>query len=192
MGSRAIIMALILMATQVRSDLSKDREQCAEQLISLATCLPYVGGDADAPTLDCCSGLETVLQKGKICLCLLVKDRDDPDLGLNINATLALNLPSACHAPANVSECPSLLHLAPNSTEAKIFYQARNSSTSGSISSAPVSSTHAPSSTGPSSVGRATSDGGSRGTITDWVSVKMAASAAFGWCLAAPILLNII
>jgi hypothetical protein len=52
-------------------------------------------------------------------LCVLVKDKDDPNLGIKINATLALSLPSVCGAThANVSHCPrtdchfiSFLHL---------------------------------------------------------------------------------
>ncbi|CAM8895544.1 unnamed protein product [Rhodiola kirilowii] len=184
----AIVLGLVFMVTDVRSDMAKDRELCADQLLGLASCLPYVGGGAKAPTLECCSGLKTLLQKGKICLCLLVKDRDDPDLGLKINASLALNLPSSCHAPANVSECPGMLHLAPNSTEAKIFYEAgskSSSSTNGSDTATPISSTLT------TSVARSTSDGGRKsGKIINW---NMASAAAFGWCFAAQVLLlNII
>ncbi|KAG8081030.1 hypothetical protein GUJ93_ZPchr0007g3206 [Zizania palustris] len=51
--------------------------------------------------------LKTVLQTSRKCLCVLVKDRDDPNLGLKINVTKALALPSLCNAPANISECPS-------------------------------------------------------------------------------------
>lgn len=92
-----------------RANIDKDKEECANQLVGLATCLPYVSGGAKAPTPDCCTGLKEVLDKSKKCLCVLVKDRDDPSLGLKINATLALSLPTLCHAPvnaANVSMCP--------------------------------------------------------------------------------------
>ncbi|KAF8396021.1 hypothetical protein HHK36_017633 [Tetracentron sinense] len=119
---------VLMMVGFVSSDLAKDREECANQLVGLATCLPYVGGDAKAPTLDCCTGLKQVLDKNKKCLCILVKDRNDPSLGLKINATLALSLPTACHAPSNVSECPALLHLAPNSPDAQVFKQFASSS----------------------------------------------------------------
>lgn len=103
----SIFLTLVVFGLIAKADdLSKDRDECGEQLLGLATCLPYVGGDEKAPTLDCCSGIKGVLQKSKICLCILVKDRNDPNLGLKINATLALGLPLACHAPANISECP--------------------------------------------------------------------------------------
>ncbi|GMY16085.1 protein YLS3 [Fagus crenata] len=142
MGSKNITLAfsytLVLMLIGfASSNLDQDRAECANQLIGLSTCLPYVGGDAKSPTLDCCTGLKEVIDKGKKCLCILIKDRDDPNLGVKINATLALALPTACHAPANISECVSLLHLAPNSTDAKLF-EGFSNSTKGS--STPVAS----------------------------------------------------
>lgn len=91
------------------SDNAKDIEECTQQLVGLATCLQYVGGNAKSPTPDCCNGLKQLLNTNKKCLCVIVKDRNDPSLGLNINATLALGLPSVCHASANVSLCPSNL-----------------------------------------------------------------------------------
>ena len=73
-----------------------------------ATCLPYVGRQAKAPTPDCCTGLKQVLKDNKKCLCVIIRDRNDPELGLQINVTLALGLPSVCHAPTNVSQCPGM------------------------------------------------------------------------------------
>jgi hypothetical protein len=169
-------MLLIILVGFGSSNLDQDRAECADQLVGLATCLPYVGGQAKAPTLDCCTGLKQVLQKSRKCLCILIKDRDDPNLGLQINATLALGLPSACHAPLNTTECvckytffislslsiyiymftaifspthqligfnigvmdSALLHLAPNSTDAKVF-EGFSNSTKGT-SATPVAS----------------------------------------------------
>lgn len=105
-----LVLLLMFFSTFCDADLSKDRQECADQLVGLASCLPYVGGDAKSPTIDCCSGLKLVLQKSRECLCILVKDRNDPGLGLKINATLALSLPEKCHAPANVSECPGMYY----------------------------------------------------------------------------------
>ncbi|KAL3379198.1 hypothetical protein AABB24_000088 [Solanum stoloniferum] len=134
---------LILLLGFLSASLDKDREECANQLVGLATCLPYVSGEAKAPTPDCCTGLKEVLDKSKICLCILVKDRNDPSLGLKINATLALSLPTLCHAPpnmSNVSMCTDLLHLAPNSPDAKVFQDfAKNAKGSSAAPSAPVS-----------------------------------------------------
>ncbi|KAG8387349.1 hypothetical protein BUALT_Bualt02G0012200 [Buddleja alternifolia] len=113
---------LALLFSFARCDVDKDKEKCANDLVGLATCLSYVSGESKSPPIDCCTGLKQVLQKSPECLCLLIKDRNDPSLGLKINATLALGLPSQCHAPAaSISNCPALLHLAPNSPDAKVF-----------------------------------------------------------------------
>ncbi|XP_022756291.1 protein YLS3-like [Durio zibethinus] len=112
---------LLMLLGFASSDVNQDRTECATQLVGLAPCLPYVGGQAKTPAIDCCSGLKQVLDKSRKCLCVLIKNRDDPSLGLKINATLAATLPSTCRAPVNMTECISLLHLAPNSQEAKLF-----------------------------------------------------------------------
>ncbi|KAK3024639.1 hypothetical protein RJ639_043263 [Escallonia herrerae] len=77
----------------------EDKEECTEQLVGLAMCLPYVGGNAKSPTPDCCSGLKQVLKVKKKCL--------------------------------------SLLHLAPNSSDAQVFYQFGHGSNSSASSPIP-------------------------------------------------------
>ncbi|KAB1220985.1 Peroxidase 15 [Morella rubra] len=75
-----------------------------------------------APTHNCWMGLGQVLQKSMKSLCVLMKDGDDPNLALKINATLALHLATAYDAANKLSECvidSALLHLAPNTTGAK-------------------------------------------------------------------------
>ncbi|KAL3615404.1 hypothetical protein CASFOL_041065 [Castilleja foliolosa] len=138
-----LYLILIVLAF-TSSDDSKDKEECGQPLVGLATCLTYVGGTAKAPTPDCCSGLKQVLKTNKKCLCVVIKDRNDPDLGLNINATLALGLPDVCNAPANVSQCPALLNLPPNSPEAQIFYQtgqkSNNTAATSPIAGGPIAS----------------------------------------------------
>ncbi|XP_024042368.1 protein YLS3 [Citrus clementina] len=118
-----VIVLMMISSSGTMADKAKDKEECTNQLVGLSTCLPYVGGDAKAPTPDCCSGLKQVLKNDKKCLCVIIRDMNDPELGLNINVTLTLGLPSVCHATANVSQCPALLHLDPNSPEAQVFYQ---------------------------------------------------------------------
>ncbi|CAM8927244.1 unnamed protein product [Rhodiola kirilowii] len=125
----SLLLVSRLVSNQAYADASKDRQECAPQLVGLATCLPYVGNKAKAPTPDCCSGLKQVLDKDKKCLCVIVRDRNDPNVGLDINVTLALGLPDVCHAPANVSKCPELLQMDPKSSEAQVFYQQSNKST---------------------------------------------------------------
>ncbi|KAK9736053.1 hypothetical protein RND81_04G247000 [Saponaria officinalis] len=119
---REVGIMLVMLVSVGRCDLAKDKEECANQLVGLATCLPYVGGEAKTPTIDCCTGLNQVMKNNLKCLCILVRDRNDPSLGLKINATLALGLPAKCNSPTHdVSGCPALLHLAPNSPESKVF-----------------------------------------------------------------------
>ncbi|KAL8210480.1 hypothetical protein R6Q57_004917 [Mikania cordata] len=128
MGSRAmskrllpwLAMAMVLVSLS-NGDFEKDKQECADTLLGLATCLPYVGGQAKAPTMDCCTKLKPVLNNNKVCLCILVKDRNEPGLGVKINGTIALGLPDSCHLPSNITDCPRLMNMPLNSPEAKIF-----------------------------------------------------------------------
>ncbi|TKY45180.1 YLS3 protein [Spatholobus suberectus] len=133
----AIALALI---NHAMGDSAQEKQKCAEQLTGVATCLPYLGGDAKAPTADCCSGLTQAIKTNKKCICVILKDRDDPDLGLKINITIAVGLPSLCKAPDNLSQCPALLHLDPKSPEAQAFNQMGHNSNGGSISPSPTPS----------------------------------------------------
>ncbi|KAI7755153.1 hypothetical protein M8C21_026023 [Ambrosia artemisiifolia] len=162
-----LVLTLVSVCHVTSGANDKDKEECAEQLAGLATCLPYVGGNAKSPTPDCCSGLKQVLNTNKKCLCVVVKDRNDPDLGLTINVTLALGLPNVCHAPANVTKCPELLHLAPNSTDAQVFYQYGHSSGVAPASS-PTASANASFGGGGGSIARRP-NGGTTGTGTTWL-----------------------
>ncbi|XP_071709534.1 non-specific lipid transfer protein GPI-anchored 14-like [Rutidosis leptorrhynchoides] len=128
MGSQNMSRTLVLWLAMVmvlvnlsKGDFDQDKAKCGDILIGLATCLPYVSGQSKAPTMNCCAGLKPVVQNNRVCLCILIRDRDDPNLGIKINATLALGLPDTCKTPSNVTECPKLMNLPPNSPEAKIF-----------------------------------------------------------------------
>lgn len=112
---------LFLLVGFATSDINQDKAECTDQLLGLAGCLPYVSSQSKVPSPDCCTGLKEVIDKSKKCLCILIKDRDDPNLGLKINVTLALSLPDSCQTPTNITQCVDLLHLAPNSAEAKVF-----------------------------------------------------------------------
>ncbi|ESQ29951.1 hypothetical protein EUTSA_v10011802mg [Eutrema salsugineum] len=125
-STRTLIITTVMITSMLvgfgGSDLAQDRDECTNQLIALSPCLPYVGGDAKAPTKDCCGGFGQVIVKSVKCVCILIKDKDDPNLGLKFNATLAAYLPTACHITApNITKCISLLHLSPNSTLAREF-----------------------------------------------------------------------
>ncbi|ESW24270.1 hypothetical protein PHAVU_004G115800 [Phaseolus vulgaris] len=130
----AITLVLIMHAM---GDSAQEKQKCAESLTGVATCLPYLGGEAKSPTEDCCSGLTQAMTSNKKCICVILKDRDDPDLGLKINITIAVGLPSLCKTPDNLSQCPALLHLDPKSPEAQAFNQKGQNSYGGSTSPSP-------------------------------------------------------
>ncbi|KAJ4813029.1 Bifunctional inhibitor/lipid-transfer protein/seed storage 2S albumin superfamily protein [Rhynchospora pubera] len=115
-------MCLVLM---VNSDFAADRAECTDQLMGLATCITYVEGTTTAknPTPDCCAGFKQVVGKSLKCMCILVKDRDEPELGIKINVSLALQLPHKCNVPTNISDCPRLLKLPKDSAETKMYEQ---------------------------------------------------------------------
>ncbi|GAU32150.1 hypothetical protein TSUD_68210 [Trifolium subterraneum] len=115
------LIFLVLMFGLVTSDINQDKAECTQKLIALANCLPFVSGEAKSPPIDCCTGVKEVVDKSKRCLCILVKDHDDPNLGFTINVTLALQLPNDCKSPTNLTQCIDILHLPPKSQAAKIF-----------------------------------------------------------------------
>ncbi|KAF0907016.1 hypothetical protein E2562_014637 [Oryza meyeriana var. granulata] len=141
-----VVVVAAAAAAGVSGDFAADRAECSDKLVALATCLTFVQDEAVAPTPDCCSGLKTVLQTSRKCLCVLIKDRDDPNLGLKINVTKALSLPTLCNAPANISDCPRLLNLPPNSKDAQVFEQfaKQQAAMQGSPSASPGGSSGAP------------------------------------------------
>jgi len=104
MGAAAILIVLLSISVgRSYADINKDKQECTAPLMALATCLPYVGGQAKAPTQDCCTGIKQVLKENKRCICILVKDRNDPSVNIKINASLALSLPQTCHSSDTLS-----------------------------------------------------------------------------------------
>ncbi|KAB1224875.1 Protein YLS3 [Morella rubra] len=175
-GKLPFILVLISVAViYAMADSSKDTQECQQQLVGMATCLTYVDGEAKAPTPDCCTGLKQVLKDNRTCLCVIIRDRNNPNLGLQINVTLALGLPSICHASANVSKCPELLHLDPNSPEAQVFYQVGRGSDQSGSSPAP-----SPSVGGSSGSGKDQNDGCCSRRRWSWLEIV--AGGVLVWC----------
>ncbi|XP_010069341.3 non-specific lipid transfer protein GPI-anchored 13 [Eucalyptus grandis] len=133
LGFTVMLLITTMLANGVTSDVAQDKQECEAQLVNLSPCLPFVGGDSKAPSVPCCANLRKDLDETRRCLCMLIRDRDEPGLGFKLNATLALALPSICHSPSNASHCPALLHLDPNSPDAQVFEQFTNASYAGSI-----------------------------------------------------------
>ncbi|KAH7675441.1 Bifunctional inhibitor/lipid-transfer protein/seed storage 2S albumin protein [Dioscorea alata] len=78
------------------------------------------------PKPDCCSGFKEVVTKSLKCVCVLIKDRNEPGLGFKVDVQRALTLPHECDVLTNVSDCPRLLNLVSNSPQAKEFLQFAN------------------------------------------------------------------
>ncbi|CAA7050576.1 unnamed protein product [Microthlaspi erraticum] len=143
---RITLMAIAICLTMVvvaGEDKAIDKEACKEQRLGMATCLPYMKGQAKSPMPDCCSSVKQIINSDKNCICVFIQDRNDPDLGLQkqINNSITLTLPSICHVTfnVNVSKCPALLHLDPNSPEAQVFYAIAQAVNKISPASAPTS-----------------------------------------------------
>lgn len=94
------ILAMMAMAT------TEDDKECADEFTNLAACIPYVSGTAKKPNSECCEDTQKVKSANPKCLCVLIKESTDPSLGLPINTSLALQMPSACNIDAEVCDCP--------------------------------------------------------------------------------------
>ncbi|PQP95769.1 protein YLS3-like [Prunus yedoensis var. nudiflora] len=122
-----IVVASLAMASM--ATMEDDENECAEQMATLAACIPFVSGTAKKPTPECCENTKKVKATKPKCLCALIKESADPSMGLPVNTTLALQMPSACNIDGKISDCPSILKLPPNSPDAKIFKEADSNST---------------------------------------------------------------
>ncbi|KAK4803975.1 hypothetical protein SAY86_003792 [Trapa natans] len=88
---------------------------CSSLVLTMADCLSFVsnGSTVDKPEGTCCSGLKTVLKTDAECLCEAF--RSSAQLGVVLNVTKALALPSACKvSSASTSNCD--LSIAPASS----------------------------------------------------------------------------
>ncbi|CAA0818399.1 Bifunctional inhibitor/lipid-transfer protein/seed storage 2S albumin superfamily protein [Striga hermonthica] len=78
--------------------------ECGPSLLPLASCGPFVQGNAAHPAQSCCHGLDQIHSQRPGCLCLLLHD-SDLLFAFPINTTLALQLPAICHLGFDVSTC---------------------------------------------------------------------------------------
>lgn len=79
---------------------------CSTVILNLVDCLSYVtsGSTVSKPEGTCCSGLKTVLKTNPDCLCEAFKN--SAQLGVTLNVTKALDLPSACRVSGpSISNC---------------------------------------------------------------------------------------
>ncbi|CAN1177739.1 Non-specific lipid transfer protein GPI-anchored 13 [Linum perenne] len=140
-GKIKLVCILIVgcLAIAAIATLQDDEAECAQHLTDLAACIPFVSGTAKKPTPECCQDAKKLKTTEPKCLCVLIIASTDPSMGLPVNTTLALQMPSACNInDAKVSNCPSLLNISPDSPDAKVFKEAgiSDSSATGGSSTA--------------------------------------------------------
>lgn len=90
MGLFAIVFTMIWAGVVAQSS-----DDCTNVLISLSPCLNYITGNSSVPSSGCCTQLSTVVKNKPECLCQVLSGGAS-NLGLNINQTQALALPTAC------------------------------------------------------------------------------------------------
>ncbi|KAL1367377.1 hypothetical protein AAHE18_02G048100 [Arachis hypogaea] len=84
---------------------SSSSSSCTSTLTSLSPCLNYIMGSSSTPSSSCCSQLSSVVKSSPQCLCSVLNGGGS-NLGIPINQTLALSLPSACKVQTPpVSQC---------------------------------------------------------------------------------------
>ncbi|PHT80463.1 hypothetical protein T459_18515 [Capsicum annuum] len=97
MASKINVMALVMvLSVAIFFNGALGQSSCMTTLVGLSPCLNYVSGNSSTPSSSCCTSLAGVVQSNPQCLCMLVNGGGS-NLGIAINQTLALGLPSACN-----------------------------------------------------------------------------------------------
>ncbi|KAL7618182.1 non-specific lipid transfer protein GPI-anchored 5 [Lactuca sativa] len=89
-------MILVIIVATLYGGATAQSSGCTSVLISLSPCLNYISGNTSTPSSGCCSQLASVVQSQPECLCQVLNGGGS-SLGLSINQTQALALPSACN-----------------------------------------------------------------------------------------------
>ncbi|KAF9606614.1 hypothetical protein IFM89_027054 [Coptis chinensis] len=107
-------------------------EQCRSEFSKVGDCLSYATGKADSPTNKCCTTVKDIKDKNPVCLCFIIQQAHDGASSfkqMGLQEAKLLQLPTACNlVNANISDCPKLLNLAPNSPDMGIFTNSTKSS----------------------------------------------------------------
>ncbi|XP_062156352.1 non-specific lipid transfer protein GPI-anchored 5-like isoform X1 [Alnus glutinosa] len=115
MGLAVVIVSLLWARATAQSG-------CTSVLVRMAPCLNYVTGSSSTPSSSCCSQLASVVQSRPQCLCSALNGGGSvAALGVTINQTLALALPSACSVQTPpVSRCNAANGPAPFSVDSPV------------------------------------------------------------------------
>ncbi|KAH7686688.1 Bifunctional inhibitor/lipid-transfer protein/seed storage 2S albumin protein [Dioscorea alata] len=141
---RGLFLMMVVMMMCMGVVMSDDplANKCSNDMQKLMGCMDYATGKNDKPSEGCCSSVTDIKGKEPVCLCFIIQQthsgtQEVKSLGLQFGRLL--QLPAACElANASLSECPKLLNLSPNSTDAAMFTNATKASTSTSSSTSAV------------------------------------------------------
>ncbi|XP_059648946.1 non-specific lipid transfer protein GPI-anchored 5-like [Cornus florida] len=106
MAHKGIEMGLVLvLVTMLWAEATAQSSSCTNVIISMSPCLNYISGNSSTPSSGCCTQLASVVRSQPQCLCEVLNGGGS-SLGLNINQTQALALPTACNVQTpSISRC---------------------------------------------------------------------------------------
>ncbi|XP_019234482.1 PREDICTED: non-specific lipid-transfer protein-like protein At2g13820 isoform X2 [Nicotiana attenuata] len=107
MATQRNTMSLVFIASAMiwTGAAAQSSDDCTNVLVSMSPCLNYITGNSSSPSSGCCTQLSTVVKNNPECLCQVLNGGGS-NLGLNINQTQALALPTACKVQTpSVSKC---------------------------------------------------------------------------------------
>ncbi|CAI9779398.1 unnamed protein product [Fraxinus pennsylvanica] len=103
--------------------------KCSAEFQKVTACLAFATGKAAAPSTGCCDAVKDLKESEPACLCffiLQIHNGSNPNIKqTGVQESRLLQLPSVCKLTnASITECPKLLHLPANSSDAAIFTNA--------------------------------------------------------------------
>ncbi|MED6138988.1 hypothetical protein PIB30_079698 [Stylosanthes scabra] len=99
-------VSMVVVAMAVMLGGAAAQSSCTTALVNLSPCLSYIQGKSSNPGSGCCTQLANVVRSEPKCLCQVLGGGAASSLGITINQTQALALPSACKVNTPpVSQC---------------------------------------------------------------------------------------
>ncbi|PPD73281.1 hypothetical protein GOBAR_DD29788 [Gossypium barbadense] len=95
MNGATIIVATLMTAMCIWKG-ALAQSSCTNVLTSMSPCLDYILGNSSIPSSSCCSQLANVVRSQPQCLCQVLNGGGS-SLGINVNQTQAMALPTACN-----------------------------------------------------------------------------------------------
>lgn len=104
----ATVLTMILVASLWAGAMAQS--SCTNVIISMSPCLNYITGNSSTPSSGCCTQLSSVVRSQPQCLCEVLNGGGS-SLGIQINQTQALALPTACSVQTPpISRCNGKKH----------------------------------------------------------------------------------